>query len=286
MRKVKQYSITLVFVICLLCVFFCSSALADESDNDINYTDVPVYVDGLLTCRGYEIGDCTYVSMDTICDALGYDAQFGYEPDDQYAQKKTLTIKVCDIEITVNSSDRYMCANGRCLYLPAGYMEIAGEPVFPLEAVAKIFTLDVSRDEENGTCNVDTSNKAILQSGDEFYNEEDLYWMSRIITWESGNQPLEGQIGVGNVVLNRIDSRKFPNSNTVKEVIFQSGQFDPVAAGVIYKDPFDISAVAAKLVLEGYNTVGNAIFFQVARYGEMNEFATYVTTIGGHNFFA
>ena len=107
--------------------------------------------------------------------------------------------------------------------------------------------------------------------------------MSRIITWESGNQPVAGQIAVGNVVLNRVDSTRFPD--TIKDVIFQPGQFSPAACGVIYGEPYEISVVCAKLALEGYNTVGDALFFQVGRYGAVANIATYVCTIGGHNFF-
>ena len=60
MSKLKKNSLALVFVICLLCVFLCGSALAEETDNGAGYTETPVYVDGLLSCRGYMIGDDSY----------------------------------------------------------------------------------------------------------------------------------------------------------------------------------------------------------------------------------
>ena len=50
MSKLKKNSLALVFVICLLCVFLCGSALAEETDNGVSYTETPVYVDGLLSC--------------------------------------------------------------------------------------------------------------------------------------------------------------------------------------------------------------------------------------------
>ena len=49
MSKLKKNSLALVFVICLLCVFLCGSALAEETDNGVSYTETPVYVDGLLS---------------------------------------------------------------------------------------------------------------------------------------------------------------------------------------------------------------------------------------------
>lgn len=277
MSKKFRFNLILVFVVCLLCVLCCGSALADEAE-EAGYPEAPVYVDGMLSCRGYVIDGDVYVSLESVCGVLGYDAKTDYDID-----TNNLTVSVAGIEITAGAGDNYMCANGRCLYLPNGYFEINGSAVFPVDAVAKIFTLSISVNAENGGVDFGTANEAILMSGDEFYDEDDLYWMSRIITWESGNQPVAGQIAVGNVVLNRVDSQRFPDS--IKEVIFQPGQFSPAMNGAIYGEPYEISVICAKLTLEGYNTVGDALFFQVGRYGAVADIATYVCTIAGHNFF-
>ena len=280
MSKLKKCSISLVFVICLLCVFLCCSAFAEETDNGVSYTETPVYVDGLLSCRGYTVGSNTYISLEAVSAVLGYDTDSYFDNE-----TNTLTVEVGGIVIEACGSDQYMSANGRYLYLPDGYMEVEGSFIVPVEAVAKIFTLSLAWNEELDAFDLGTANEAILQSGDEYYNEDDIYWMSRIITWESGNQPVAGQIGVGNVVLNRIESSRF--ADTLKGVIFQPGQFTPAETGAIYLDPYEISVVCAKLVYEGYNTVGDALFFQVGRYweGGMNNSTKWVMRIGDHNFF-
>jgi N-acetylmuramoyl-L-alanine amidase len=279
MSKLKKYSISLVFVICLLCVFLCGSALAEETDNGVSCTETPIYVDGLLSCRGYMIGDSTYVSLEAACAVLGYDADADYN-----LELNELTVEVAGITINVGFDDEYLCANGRYLYIPDGYMAVDGSFIIPVEALAKIFTLDVSNDGENNAINLSTADEQILQSGDEYYNDDDIYWMSRIITWESGNQPVAGQIGVGNVILNRAGDSRF--GATIKDVIFQSGQFSVVSSGAIYGDPYDISVVCAKLVYEGYNTVGDALFFQTGRYwGSGMIETTWLCKIGDHNFF-
>ncbi len=277
MSKKFRFNLILVFVVCLLCVLCCGSALADETE-DAGYTETPVYVDGMLSCRGYVMGGETYVSLESVCGVLGYDTETDYNTD-----TNILTIAVAGIEITVGDGDEYLCANGRFLYLPDGYSVINGSAVFPVDVVAKIFNLSLSISGDNGDIEFGTANEAILMSGDEFYDSDDLYWMSRIITWESGNQPVRGQIAVGNVVLNRVASERFPDS--IKDVIFQPGQFSPAMNGVIYGEPYEISVVCAKLVLEGYNTVGDCLFFQVGRYGAVADIAEYVCTIAGHNFF-
>ena len=47
--------------------------------------------------------------------------------------------------------------------------------------------------------------------------------MASIIYCEAGNQPYEGQVAVGAVIMNRVKSGCYPNS--IEEVIYQSGQF-------------------------------------------------------------
>lgn len=54
-------------------------------------------------------------------------------------------------------------------------------------------------------------------------------WLASLIFCEAGNQPYEGQVAVGAVVMNRIKSSSYPD--TMEEVIYQSGQFSPAMSG-------------------------------------------------------
>ena len=65
---------------------------------------------------------------------------------------------------------------------------------------------------------------------------------------------MEGKIAVGNVVLNRVNDPRFPN--TVYGVVFQRNQFTPAMTGTINRTPNESSVIAAKLCLEGANTAG------------------------------
>lgn len=280
MSKYSKFNISLVFVICLLCIVLCSGAFADEADAVPEFAETPVYIDGLLSLRGYLLGDTTYISLETGCAVLGY--EYSESVDEE---NNALNVIAADIEFTVEKDKKYIEVLDRCLFLPDGYVELDGVFMVPIDFIAKLFTLNVVWDDLLGAYDLDSSTEALLLSGSEYYNEEDLYWLSRIITYESGNQPIEGQIGVGNVVLNRVASENF--ADTVKEVIFEPGQFSPVARKSIYLDPFDKCVLSAKLVLEGYNTVDNALYFHQGDYGEKitteNEY--FVTKIGVHNFF-
>ena len=60
-------------------------------------------------------------------------------------------------------------------------------------------------------------------------NNANLRLMSAIINSEAGNQSYAGKKAVGIVIMNRVKSNKFPNS--VKGVVYQSGQFSPVRNG-------------------------------------------------------
>lgn len=66
-------------------------------------------------------------------------------------------------------------------------------------------------------------------SGSASSGSSDLELLSTIIYCEAGNQPYEGKLAVGSVIMNRVASGSFPNS--ISGVIYQRGQFSPVASG-------------------------------------------------------
>lgn len=63
----------------------------------------------------------------------------------------------------------------------------------------------------------------------EQYTASELRYMTSIIYCEARGESYAGKKAVGIVVMNRVRSKKFPNS--VKEVIYQRGQFSPVRNG-------------------------------------------------------
>lgn len=121
------------------------------------------------------------------------------------------------------------------------------------------------------------------------YTDEDLYWLSRVISAESQGESLYGQIAVGNVVLNRVASAEFPD--TIKSVVFDTKhavQFEPTANGTIYHDPTAKSVLAAHLVLSGTKAAGDCLYFFNPSLSEgkwIRENRTYFTTIGCHRFY-
>ena len=100
---------------------------------------------------------------------------------------------------------------------------------------------------------------------------DDEFLLAVIIYCEAGNQSYEGKVAVGNVVLNRVASPRFPN--TIREVIYAPGQFSPVGMGwyekELAKGTVNESCLqAARDAMNGVDIVGDALFFHVAHEGE------------------
>lgn len=117
-------------------------------------------------------------------------------------------------------------------------------------------------------------------------SDEDVYWLSRIISAESKGEPIEGQIAVGNVIMNRIKSDKFPD--TIKDVVFQKNQFSPVINGSINDVPTEQAIESANKVLSGQSVIGQDVLYfynpKGTSRGNWIRSRKVVHTIGTHRF--
>lgn len=93
------------------------------------------------------------------------------------------------------------------------------------------------------------------------YSEEDLTLLAKLIYAEAGSNWLtdEHQQLVGNVVLNRVKSSKFPN--TLEGVIYQSGQYS-TAKKLKNITPDARTINNAKILLEGTRVCPDDILYQ------------------------
>lgn len=120
--------------------------------------------------------------------------------------------------------------------------------------------------------------EAAAQAEAEAAQQAEKELLASLIFCEAGNQPYEGQVAVGAVVMNRINSSSYPN--TMEEVIYQSGQFSPAMSGwldrVRANQGYTEAAMqAAEDALAGSNPIGDCLYFSVGGYG---------TRIGDHLF--
>lgn len=114
------------------------------------------------------------------------------------------------------------------------------------------------------------------------FSEEDRYLLANLIYCEAGNQPYEGQLAVGAVVINRVLSSVYPN--TVSGVIYQRKQFSPVLDGHLALALANNRATqscyrAADEAMSGYTNVGRCVYFRTPIPGLTG------TQIGDHIFY-
>ena len=238
-----------------------------------NRSSVPLTVNGADAGECPIIGGIPFVDAESLCRALGMDV-------DVQVQGDTYTI-TGDIDLTARAGDIYFVCNDRCLYVADGVRLQNGKAFLPMEEMAKCLNIAAAWDRVKWTVTVTADEVSPLESGRTYYAETDVYWLSHVIYAEAGSQPLLGQIAVGNVVLNRVASDRFPGQNSVYDVIFAKNQFEVVINGMIYMEPGDSAVIAAKLALEGYDVCGGSTYFATFDFGEGYEC---VMWIGDHCF--
>lgn len=128
-----------------------------------------------------------------------------------------------------------------------------------------------------------------------YLDKESIEIMCRIVEAEAGTEDEKGRILVANVVMNRVESSRFPD--TVKGVVFQKSgglyQFSPVANGRYYRVTVsEETRKAVEKVLRGKDESQGALYF-VNRYAANTEYmnwfdrrCTSLFSYGRHEFFS
>lgn len=102
--------------------------------------------------------------------------------------------------------------------------------------------------------------------------------------FESNRSSRDGMVAVGSVVMNRVESNRYPDS--VCGVVRQRGQF---ASGIMSRRMPEQRSVreAAQSVLKGerHPMVGDAMFFHTASYRPSYSNMNYVLVAGGNAFY-
>ena len=124
---------------------------------------------------------------------------------------QTVTVRSSKLNLTAKVGQLYLVANGRYLYIPEGVQLVNDRVTVPLSVLTEAFDASLTWNAATGVVAV-TRGSGALTPADQYYNQDDLFWLCRIIYAESGNQPLEGMMAVGNVVLNRVNDPIYPNT--------------------------------------------------------------------------
>jgi len=283
-KRVMPRLVSMVLACILLIGGMTVGASAAEVQFPSDAVRTRVYVDGVEVLPGecVILDSITYVPLRNFCNL------FAKSEITWSGKTNTATVKTDDLYMTVKSNAAYITANGHSFYTVGRVRNLGGHLYVPIRPLARAFAEEVTWNAATRSVDLKPigSVRAVKWAS---YDEDDLYWLSRIISAEAKGEPLEGQIAVGNVVLNRM--RRSDYTNTIYGVIFDrkhGTQFSPVSFGTIYQKPTESAVIAAKICLEGYSISDKAIFFVNPRLATNNwiqKNRPYAFTIGNHDFY-
>jgi N-acetylmuramoyl-L-alanine amidase len=90
-------------------------------------------------------------------------------------------------------------------------------------------------------------------------NQSELDMLAKVIYSEARGESYEGQVAVGAVVMNRLQSSKFPNS--IQGIIFEPGAFTAVSDGQYWLKPDSTAYMAAQDAVRGWDPTKGALYY-------------------------
>lgn len=151
-----------------------------------------------------------------------------------------------------------------------------------IRTIPRLFDFHFNENHQYAQEKIIDKNSNILAQNLGLISKEDFMLLAQLVAAEAENQPFEGKRAVVAVVLNRVDYGD-PFEKSIKEVIFQEGQFSCIADGRFfdadsYVSEEDMDAVTAEL---SERSDPDILFFTAQRYGE---YGTPAYSIGDHYF--
>lgn len=249
-----------LIVLILFCIMIFTPVV---SARDID-TPVTIYINGEFVYSevpAVKIGNYNYVALRPLFDVLGAESITYRDAD----KSVTIIDEGITLQFIVGKKEVYV--DGFRFEVDFETVLYNGKIMAPLEFVSENYGLDLAYEPKTCTVFATKSDLIVETNGTsaQIYSTEDVLWLARIVRVEVGYQNNEAKLAVANVVLNRKKSPQFPGS--IKEVIFQKGQFPPA-----YKDgfaeitPTESDIYAAKLALSGVNNIETCLFFNHRKF--------------------
>lgn len=274
-----------LFVLILsLCIVPSTTNAAKTPEKDI---PISLQVNGSYIktdAKPYIVHDTTYVPIRFVSEALGA------EDVSWDARTATATIRDNGTVIQLKENQNYAKVNGHKVPMRGSVQLTGGRTFVPVRFIAENLNAAVDWDNRYFIVHINKDSVQVPNNlKDNRYTTDEIFWLARIIEAESSGEPVEGQVAVGNVILNRVNSSEYPN--TIYDVIFDRNhgvQFQPILNGSIYNTPSTDSIISAKRALEGVNYVGDSLFFLNPRISTsfwiINN-RPYHSTIHNHDFY-
>ncbi len=156
---------------------------------------------------------------------------------------------------------------------------VFGELKLPVRDILESFGLTVGYEANTMT---------ILVDGGLPIGAEDFDVLCRIVQAEAGGEDAKGRTLVANVIMNRVRHKDFPG--TVKDVVFQTGQFEPTRNGAYEKAVIAVSTrEAVTAALKGTDYSQGATYFRTVKGATPDcwheRALKALFTHGGHRFY-
>ena len=277
-----------ILLILLIAMLGIAPANASAPD-DINFdTPITMTVNSTLIkmdTQPFLYKGTTFVPIRFVSQALGADS---VEWDDK-SNTAVITYHNKTIRLPKGKNGGYV--NGKYVAIENGIQLVQDRVFVPVRFVSEQLGCQVNWIYDTYTVDIEKAGVSVPAElvGKRGYTDDEIYWLSKIIHAESQGEPMEGKIAVGNVVLNRVKSKEYPN--TIYGVIFDRNhgvQFSPVLNGTIYHTPHGDSIIAAKRALQGEKEVGESLFFLNPKLSEnfwIPKNRPYFPTIATHDFY-
>lgn len=200
----------------------------------------------------------------------------------QNANKKQLETDMSELTALKNDAESQISYLNSLLVSARSKYDANAEDIAESEALAKQYEQKLEAEWAADNMNSYPGDGGSYDGTTIEYTPMDLAMLAAIIECEAGNQPYEGLLAVGSVIINRVLNPRF--DNTIAGVIYAPYQFSPVASGrfaiVLARGATERCVQAAQEVLNGHINI-DALYFHA--YNSAVDFGG--TVIGDHVFY-
>lgn len=222
------------------------------------YRSVALVLGGVLLASNTFSNSCSLNILDVV-----------YAAEDTSAEETTVDVTTVDVTTT----DITQCELIKTEVAEAVTSIQTGEENVETEVPAEETELEPEVVEEE--------NEDILKLE---YNDYNV--LLKIVEAEAGGEDIIGKIMVANVILNRVNSDRFPNN--VTDVVYQKSQFSPISDGRINTVSISQETLeAVERALNGEDHSNGAYYFRSVRCNStwFDNKLTRVTEHGNHIFY-
>lgn len=186
-----------------------------------------------------------------------------------YQNERYPAIEILDEWVKIDISDDNVIG-----YVNKEYVQILVDFEKAISKKEEEELIRLQKEEEERLRKIEAEERAkketeIKQRDEVDYTDKELKLLACLVHSEAGDQSYEGKLAVANIVLNRMKSKKYPN--TMNDVIYQPGQFSVAKNGSLAKQlanyenysskSHKLTIKAAKAALSGENNIGNRLYF-------------------------